>query len=131
MFVYEKVTEQDKVLYEKISGLWYDKRLSEWCIDREYEIYIVCIGKHGVETPVVFNICFKNHLFEFIIPEPDILYGNIPKVYVRLPAALASDCSTIEKVIKRAFRETTGISHYGSLPRNIDDHTFDFARFKF
>ncbi len=131
MFVYEKVTEQDKELYEKVSGFWYHEGLSKWCVDRENRIYIVCIGKHGVETPVVFRILFKDHLFEFIIPEPDILYGNKPEVYVRLPAVLASDSSAIEEVIKRAFRETIGISHYGSLPRNIDDHTFDFERYKF
>lgn len=128
MFIYENVPEQDKILYEKVSGFRYNRRWSKWCIDRENEIYIVCIGKHGVETPVVFHIWFKNQLFEFIIPEPDILYGNAPTVYVKLPATFASDCSAIEAVIKRAFRETTGISDYGSLPRNIDDHIFDFEK---
>ncbi|MDE6729474.1 MAG: hypothetical protein K2J71_01700 [Oscillospiraceae bacterium] len=125
MFVYENVPEQDKILYEKVSGFLY-RRGSKWCVDRENKIYIVCIGKHGVETPVVFHIWFKNQLFEFMIPEPDILYGTAPTVYVKLPAAFASDCSAIEAVIKRAFRETMEISNYGSLPRNINDHIFEF-----
>lgn len=126
MYIYEKVTEQDKELYEKVSGFWFDKRWSKWCVDREHEIYIVCEGKHGVETPVVFNICFKAHLFKFMIPEPDIQYGGEPEVIVRIPADLESDRSAIEDMIKRAFRETTGISDYGSLPRSIDGYTFNF-----
>ncbi len=131
MFIYEKVAEKDKELFEKVSGFRHDNRFSKWCVDRENETYIVCIGKHGVETPVVFKIYFKVFLFQFIIPEPDILYGGEPVVFVRLPVALESDRSTIEEVIKRAFRETTGISDYGSLPRNIDDHAFDFESYKF
>lgn len=103
MYIYEKVTEQDKELYEKVSGFWFDKRWSKWCVDREHEIYIVCEGKHGVETPVVFNICFKAHLFKFMIPEPDIQYGGEPEVIVRIPADLESDRSAIEDMIKRAF----------------------------
>lgn len=130
MFIDEKVAEEDKELFEKVSGLLYNNRLSKWCVDREDETYIVCRGKHGVETPVVFRIYFKDHLFEFIIPEPDILYGGEPVVFVRLPVTLEGDRSTIEGVIKRAFREASEISGYGSLPRNIDDHTFDFESYK-
>lgn len=58
--------------------------------------------------------------------QSDILCGNAPEVFVELPEALASDRSAIEEAIKRAFRETTGISDYGSLPGNIDDHIFNF-----
>lgn len=131
MFIYEKVVEEDKELFEKVSGFLYNNRYSKWCVDRERETYIVCIGKHGVETPVVFRIYFKTNLFEFTITEPDILYGREPVVFVKLPVTLEGDRSIIEEVIKRAFRETTGISDYGSLPRNIDNHTFDFESYKF
>ncbi len=125
MFVYERVDKQDKELFEKVSGRWYDERYSQWRVDRDNGIFIVCIGKHGVETPVVFYMLYKNFRFKFYIPEPDILYGNKPTVYVKLPEILYQERAVIETTIKRAFCETSEEENYGSLPRTIDDHIFD------
>lgn len=125
MFVYEKVDERDKEFYEKVSERWYDKSWSQWCVDRENDIYIVCIGKHGVETPVVFKMLYRTHLFEFLLPETDINYTP-PKLWVKLPDKLKNECIVIREEIKRAFREANGLSAYGSLPRNVDDHIFVF-----
>ena len=125
MFIYEKVDERDKVLYEKVSERCYDKKSSKWCIDRENDIYIVCLGKHGVETPVIFKILYKTYLFEFVLPETDINYTP-PKLWVKLPDELKNECAVIQNEIKRAFREASGISAYGSLPINVDNHIFVF-----
>lgn len=126
MFVYENVDKQDKELYEKVSGHCYHESLSQWRIDRDNNLFIVCIGKSGVETPVSFHMQYNNYRFRFYIPEPDILYGNKPTVYVKLPGILYQDRAEIENTIKRAFRETSEARNYGTLPRIIDDHIFDF-----
>ena len=125
MFIYEEVDEQDKVLFEKVSERLYDKLWSKWCVDKENDIYIVCIGKHGVETPVIFKMLYKTHLFEFELPEIDINY-NPPKLWVKLPAKLKNERTVIQDEIKRAFREANGLSAYGSLPRYVDNHIFVF-----
>lgn len=127
MFVYEKVEKKDKELYEQLAGRWYDEKYSEWIIDKENAIYIICIGKHGVETPVDFKIYLKGYIFGFYIPEDDILYGNSPFVHVYLPAIFAEEHSLIETIIKNSWRETNGAIYYGSLPRNIDNHIFEFS----
>ena len=90
MFVYEKVDKNDKELYEKVSDRLYDEKWSQWGADRENDIYIVCTGKHGVETPVIFKMLYKSHLFEFILPEPDITYGP-PKLWISIPNELQND----------------------------------------
>ena len=125
MFVYETVDKNDKELYEKVSDRLYDEKWSQWGADRENDIYIVCTGKHGVETPVIFKMLYKSHLFEFILPEPDITYGP-PKLWISIPNELQNDRIDIREAIKRAFREAKGLSDYGSLPRNVDDHIFVF-----
>ncbi len=126
MFIYENVDENDKELYEIAAGHSYRKSLSKWRIDRDNNLFIVCIGKSGVETPVSFYMQYNNFRFRFYIPEPDILYGNKPMVYVELPEILSQDQTIIENTIKRAFRETSENENYGSLPRIVDDHIFDF-----
>ena len=56
MFVFEKVSENDKELYEKICKRSWFENLSKWCADRERGYYIICTGKRGPETPYFFNI---------------------------------------------------------------------------
>lgn len=128
MFIYEKVDKQDKDLYEKMSEQWYDELRSQWCADRENDIYIICRGKHGVENPVIFRMYFQEHLFEFVLPETDINYTP-PKLWVILPDELKSKCAIVQEAIKRAFREENRLSAYGSLPQNVDDHIFVFESY--
>ncbi len=125
MFVYEKADSRNRELYEKVADRLYDEKWSQWAIDRENDICIVCIGKHGVETPVIFRMLYKRHIFEFILPEPDINYGP-PKLWVSIPKELQNESADIREAIKRAFREAKGLSAYGSLPGNVDDHIFIF-----
>ena len=130
MFVFEEVAENDKDMFEKVSERIYDPKNSVWCADRENDIYIVCLGKNGVETPVVFNIWFEDRLFEFLLPETDINYSVAPKLFVRLPDSLANEKIAVENTIKRLFHDVHR-NLYGSLPQNVDDHVFDFDSFKF
>lgn len=125
MFVYETVDKNDKELYEKVSDRLYDEKWSQWGADRDNNIYIVCIGKHGVETPVIFKMLYKAHTFEFILPEADINYDP-PKLWISIPNELQNERIDIRETIKRAFREAKGLSDYGSLPENVDEHIFVF-----
>ncbi|MBR3629774.1 MAG: hypothetical protein IKN55_04790 [Oscillospiraceae bacterium] len=127
MFVYEKVDGQDKALYEKVADRNYDAQWSQWAVDREYAMYIVCLGKHGVETPVIFRMLYQSHVFVFLLPEPDI-NTTPPKLWVQLPDALRHEQAAIQEAIRRAFREAKGLSAYRSLPANVDDHHFVFEQ---
>ena len=122
MFVLEKVPAKDRFFYEEIKGLWY-KDLSSWCADRENNIFIVCSGKMGVETPVIFYMYFKNCILEFWIWEIEYRYRVIT---VKIPSVLEDYRSEIENTIKLAYAQTNGLINLWSLPFSIDGHTFEF-----
>ena len=105
MFVLEKVPAKDRFFYEEIKGLWY-KDLSSWCADRENNIFIVCSGKMGVETPVIFYMYFKNCILEFWIWEIEYRYRVIT---VKIPSVLEDYRSEIENTIKLAYAQTNGL----------------------
>lgn len=88
MFVREKVSENDKELYEKIAGGHWHKNFSSWITDRQQNIFIVCSRKRGVETPVIFYMCFKQKPVELWIWE--IKYGY-KMIDVRIPSELKND----------------------------------------
>ena len=130
MFESEKVRPQDSALYEAIADRPYYKDSAAWAADREADIYIVCLGKHGTETPVVYRMQFQSHLLTFLLPEPDLNHP-VPRLYVMLPPALSDRRSAIAEAIRRAFREAPALSAYGSLPRDVDGHIFDFESFPY
>lgn len=76
MFIVEEVTPKDKELYKKIAGHSYFEGLSKWCVDRNNDIFIVCIGKHGIETPVFF-ICVSKVIYLSFISLKLIFYTEM------------------------------------------------------
>ena len=122
MFVLEKVPEKDRFLYEQICGRWY-KDVSKWCADRKNNAFIICTGKRGVETPVIFSMYFKNCIPEFWIWEIEYRYNVID---VKIPSILKGSQKEIEDTIKLAYAQTNGLSNFYSLPVSIDSHTFEF-----
>ena len=123
MFVREKVSENDKELYEKIVGFHWHEKYSDWITDRQQNIFIVASGKCGVETPVIFYMCFKQKRLEFRIWEADYRYKIIDVI---IPSELKNDEAEIESVIRCAYHETNGLTDLWSLPAKIDDCTFEF-----
>ena len=125
MFVYEKVPETDEDFYKKLFKTKYYH--ASWCVDREKSIYIDCIGKCGVETPVFFHMNYKSHYFRFYIDAPWL--GNAPGLQVRIEKAdeLAEFEDDIVENIKLAFRTVPELSRYDGLTGPLDDYDFGFT----
>ncbi len=123
MYVIERVSEKDKEKYERIARSNWDEKYSRWAIDRQKDIYIVCTGKRGVETPVIFYMWFKQMKVEFWIWEAEYKYSIID---VRIPPELNNNRLEIEKAIRCAYFETNGLPCPWDLPSSIDDCTFKF-----
>ena len=121
MYVSERVAEKDKEIYERLYRYNWDEKYSHWVTDRQKDIYIVCTGKRGVETPVIFYMQFKQMKVEFWIWEADFKYSDIN---VRIPPELNNDKTEIENEIRCAYFETNGLMW--DLPSSIDDCTFKF-----
>ena len=123
MFLKENVIEQDKEIYDKIAYYCWDEKYSNWIIDKEKEIYIVCSGKRGVETPVIFFMLFRQMKIQFWIWEYEYQPSSI---VVRIPSELIGNESEIENVIREAYYDTNGLINTWSLPSNIDNNIFEF-----
>ena len=67
MYVSERVAEKDKEIYERLYRYNWDEKYSHWVTDRQKDIYIVCAGKRGVETPVIFYMQFKHHVWVLVL----------------------------------------------------------------
>lgn len=123
MFVKENVIEQDKELYAKIAYSRWNEKYSDWIIDRDREIYIVCSGKRGVETPVIFYMLFRQMKIEFWIWEIEYQPSSI---FVKIPLELIENKSEIENAIREAYYDTDGLIDTWSLPSSIDNNIFEF-----
>lgn len=126
MFIYEKVSEQDSKFYEEIFHRTWFENLSQWCHDKEQEIYIYCIGKRGPETPVFHKLYYKKQLIEFCIYEryEASRYDWAHNVYIDIPFDLGGDRLIIEQIIREAFDGINWLNH-GMLP-DITNYPFIF-----
>ena len=62
-FVYEKVRDEDKDLWLSLG--FYGRKLrstTTWCADKERNVYLICTGKMGYESPFVYLLWWKHSI---------------------------------------------------------------------
>lgn len=124
MFIIEKVSENDKALYEKIFPYHFYMGLSEWLSDKENGRFIVCHGKIGVETPVFFYMWFKETLISFSICLTEYFDDSI--IRCKISAELDSCKQDIEHLIRSEYQLIKRICSEPCLPANLSNHSFEF-----
>lgn len=107
MFVLEKVSENDKELYEKICKRSWFEELSTQCADRERGYYIICTEKRGVETPYYFYMNYKDEVIEIWVWDLSDIYRSdgFEDIVVWIPDSLSNDTDDIARIIRNAHSD--------------------------
>lgn len=108
MFVLEKVSVNDKELYEKVKKNRWHEKYSRWCADRERGYYIICIGQRGgSESPYYFRMNYKDEIIEIDVYDlSDISWSDgSADIWVYIPGSLSNDKDDIARIIRDAHSD--------------------------
>ena len=115
-FVFEKVPEKDWELFNSFqlkindrAGILHADKYTWWVVDREREIYFICLKGGALERPAVYEIIWRGKKIRFhvekkvqVTESSKALHWNI--TYVCAPKSLESNKNEIISLIKeRAF----------------------------
>lgn len=103
MFVFEKVSENDKDLYFKISKDLFHEGAS-WYVDRERGLYIICIGRFGWSDPYFFMMNYKDKRVKIQVWERR-LKKEPEDIWVVIPNSLSNDTEDISRIVHEAYSE--------------------------